>query len=128
MQVKKVTGLGGVFFKTDDPQASREWYKLHLGIESETWGAQFYWRDKDNPEKLEYSVWSPFKKASDYFEPSKKDFMINYRVDDLVALLKLLKESGIESVGEMVDDEFGKFAWIMDPDGNKLELWEPPKT
>ena len=125
--MKKVTGLGGIFFKSNNPQKTREWYKTHLGIESESWGAQFNWRDKDNPEIIGYSVWSPFKNDTTYFEPSVKEFMINYRVDNLVDLLAELKKEGINQIGEMVEDEFGKFAWIMDPDDNKLELWEPPK-
>lgn len=124
--MKRVTGLGGVFFKTSNPDKTREWYKAHLGIESESWGAQFKWRDIDNPEQTGYSVWCPFKSDSTYFEPSEKPYMINYRVENLVELIKALKSEGIEIIGEMVDGEFGKFAWIMDPDGNKLELWEPP--
>jgi len=124
--MKRVTGLGGIFFKSNDPQKTREWYRDHLGIESETWGAQFNWRHFDDPDKTGYSVWSPFKKDTNYFDPADKPYMINYRVDDLVELLKVLKAEGIEQIGEMSDDEFGKFAWIMDPDGNKLELWEPP--
>ncbi|MFM9944849.1 MAG: VOC family protein [Bacteroidia bacterium] len=126
--MKKVTGLGGIFFKTEDPQKTREWYKTHLGIESESWGAQFFWRDNDHPEITGYSAWSPFKKETTYFEPSEKPYMINYRVDDLLALMAQLKKEGIEIIGEMTEDEFGKFAWIMDPDGQKLELWEPPKS
>lgn len=125
--MKRVTGLGGIFFKTNDPNKTREWYKAHLGIESESWGAQFNSRDYDNPEKTGYSVWSPFKSNTTYFEPSEKPFMINYKVENLTELIKALKNEGIEIIGEMVDGEFGKFAWIMDPDGNKLELWEPPK-
>ena len=123
--MKKVTGLGGIFFKVADPAKTRDCYKNHLGIESESWGAQFNWRLMDEPQKTAYSVWSPFSKDTDYFNPSAKSFMINYRVDNLEALLALLKSEGIEIVGETVEDDFGKFAWIMDPDGNKIELWEP---
>jgi predicted enzyme related to lactoylglutathione lyase len=126
--MRKVIGLGGIFFKSNDPQKTREWYKTHLGIESESWGAQFNWRDNDNPEIKGSTAWSPFKKETTYFEPSDKPFMINYRVENLDVLLVELDQAGITQIGEMVSDEFGKFAWIMDPDGNKLELWEPPKT
>ena len=126
--MKKVTGLGGIFFKSKDPQKTREWYKAHLGIESESWGAQFKWRDIDNPNSEGQSVWCPFKEDTTYFEPSEKPFMINYIVDNLVELIKALKNEGIALIGEMAHDEYGKFAWIMDPDGNKLELWEPPKN
>lgn len=126
--MKKVTGLGGVFFKVNDPQKTRDWYRNHLGIESESWGAQFHWRDHDHPENVGYSAWSPFKKESTYMYPSPHSFMINYRVDNLPELLKLLKDEGVEQIGEMEDTEFGKFAWIMDPDKNKVELWEPPKS
>jgi catechol 2,3-dioxygenase-like lactoylglutathione lyase family enzyme len=124
---KKVTGLGGIFFKVSNPERTRDWYKTHLGIESETWGAQFPWRSFDNPEEVGYSAWSPFKSESTYFEPSDKSFMINYRVENLYSLIDELKLQGIEILGKIHEDEFGKFAWIMDPDGHKLELWEPPK-
>ncbi len=123
--MKKVTGLGGIFFKVNDPSKTREWYKQHLGIESESWGAQFNWRPMNEPQKTASSAWNPFAKNSSYFDPSTQPFMINYRVENLVALLEILKAEGIEIVGEMVNDDYGKFAWIMDPDGNKIELWEP---
>jgi len=117
----KVTGLGGVFFKCDDPKQQKEWYNRHLGIE----GYGFEWRHKDNPEKEGMTVFSPFKKETEYFNPSKKDYMFNYIVDNLVELLEQLKQQGVEIVGEMQDSEYGKFGWIMDPEGNKIELWEP---
>ena len=125
--MKRVTGLGGIFFKSENIQNTRELYKTHLGIESESWGAQFNWRDNDNSEIKGCTVWNPFKKDTDYFEPSEKPFMINYRVNDLVELITALKNEGIEIIGEMAEDDFGKFAWIMDPESNKIELWEPPK-
>jgi len=124
----KVTGLGGVFFKVNNPEKTREWYKEHLGIESEIWGAQFPWRNFENPDEIGNSLWNPFKMQSTYFEPSDKPFMINYIVENLVELLEELKQQGVEALGKMHEDEFGKFAWIMDPDGQKLELWEPPKA
>lgn len=122
--MKKVIGLGGVFFKCKNPDTLKKWYQEHLGINSETWGAQFYWKDDPNANSA-YSVWSPFKTESNYFSPSQSSFMINYRVHDLSALLEELIKSGIHPIGEPEENEFGKFAWIMDPEGNKLELWEP---
>jgi predicted enzyme related to lactoylglutathione lyase len=123
--MKKVTGIGGVFFKTDNPEKIREWYQKHLGLITTQWGATFFWHPTDNISHLARTEWSPFKKDTDYFNPSDKPFMINYRVENLTALLEQLKQEGVEIVGEMQEFDYGKFAWIMDPDGNKLELWEP---
>lgn len=123
--MKRVTGIGGVFFKTNDPQETKNWYAKHLGIPAGPYGWMFEWRQKDNPDAQGTTTWSPFKADTDYFEPSQQPFMINYRVDDLEALLKALKEEGVEQVGEMEAYSYGKFAWIMDLDGNKIELWEP---
>lgn len=122
----KVTGIGGIFFKSKDPVQSRKWYNEQLGIESEEWGAIFKWRDYNNPQKECYSVFSQFKEYTTYLEPSDKPFMINLRVDNLTELLYKLKASGIEQAGEVQESEFGKFAWVIDPDGIKIELWEPP--
>ena len=122
---KRVTGLGGVFFKVNDRPAIHEWYKRHLGIDATEYGAMFHWRDKEDKEKTGLTVWSTFKKDSKYFNPSEKDFMFNYRVENLAELLKLLKEEGVQVVGEMEEYDYGKFGWIMDPEGNKIELWEP---
>jgi len=122
---KRVTGLGGIFFKTKDPQKSRAWYQKHLGIDSNQYGATFKWIDKDDPSVQGHTAWNPFDGDTKYFNPSDKDFMINYRVEDLEKLLEVLAEEGIEQVGEMQTFDYGKFAWIMDPDGHKIELWEP---
>ena len=123
---KRVTGIGGIFFKCDDRAKQSKWYEEHLGIKIQDWGGGiFWWRDPENPEKKGSTSWSTFKKDTTYFAPSEKDFMFNYRVENLEALLKVLKEEGIEQVGEMESFEYGKFAWIMDPEGNKIELWEP---
>jgi predicted enzyme related to lactoylglutathione lyase len=122
---KRVTGLGGVFFKTRDPEAIKQWYNKHLHIDSGEYGAMFKWRSADNPDQEGVTVWSPFPADTDYYEPSKKDFMFNYRVDNLEELLEVLKEEGVEIVGEMETYSYGKFGWIMDPEGNKIELWEP---
>lgn len=122
---KRVTGIGGIFFKSTDPEKTRQWYAKHLGIPAQEYGAVFTWRDKDDKEKECSTVWNPFKQETKYFSPSDKSFMINYRVENLEELLKVLKEEGVEQVGEMQAFEYGKFAWIMDCEGTKIELWEP---
>ena len=123
--MKRVTGIGGVFFKCKDREAQKNWYTNHLGFDIQSWGGtSFWWRDVENAEKKCATVWSMFGDDSKYYEPSKKDFMFNYRVENLEELLKLLKEEGVEQVGEVETLEYGKFAWIMDPEGNKIELWE----
>jgi predicted enzyme related to lactoylglutathione lyase len=124
--MKRVTGIGGIFFKCEDTAKQKLWYQKHLGMEMNDWGgAIFWWRDNDQPEKKCSTSWSTFKNDTTYFDPSKKPFMFNYRVENLEALLKVLKEEGVEQVGEIEEYEYGKFGWIMDPEGNKVELWEP---
>jgi len=120
---KRVTGLGGFFFKTKDPKAIKEWYKNHLGLNTDDYGCTFWWKD-ENGNKCS-TQWSPFKEDTNYFEPSKKEFMINFRVKNLIELLKVLKNEGVKIVGEMEEYDYGKFAWILDSEGNKIELWEP---
>lgn len=120
---KRVTGIGGIFFKTKDPHKIKEWYKNHLGLNTDDYGCTFWWKD-ENGNKCS-TQWSPFKENTEYFAPSKKEFMINYRVENLEELLRILKEEGVTIVGEMQTYEYGKFGWILDPDGNKIELWEP---
>lgn len=124
---KKVTGLGGIFFKSDNPANLREWYNKHLGINAGNYGAMFEWLHTDAPERKGTTVWNPFKKESDYFAPSDKQFMFNFMVEDLEWLLGELKKEGIEMIGEMQVYEYGKFAHLIDPEGNKIELWEPAK-
>lgn len=119
--MKKVVGLGGVFFKCEDPKKQKEWYAKHLGIE----GHGFEWRDKDDTSVERMTVFAPFKKETDYFSPSQKDYMFNYIVEDLAGLIEQLKQEGVEVVGEILEESYGKFGWIMDPEGNKIELWEP---
>lgn len=122
---KRVIGIGGIFFKSEDPERIKKWYSQHLGIESDQYGGKFVWRGAEGDDTQKITAWSPFPKDTNYYDPSKKDFMFNYRVADLEGLLKVLKEEGVEQVGEMEVYEYGKFAWIMDPEGTKIELWEP---
>ena len=124
--MKRVTGIGGIFFKCEDTAKQKSWYQNHLGMEMNDWGGSiFWWRDNDQPEKKCSTSWRTFKNDTNYFDPSKKPFMFNYRVENLEALMKVLKEEGVEQVGEIEEYEYGKFGWIMDPEGNKIELWEP---
>jgi predicted enzyme related to lactoylglutathione lyase len=123
--MKRVTGLGGVFFKAQDKAALTKWYCDRLGLGAEEYGKMFQWRDVEKPENRGYTVWAPFKDDTKYFEPSTKPFMINFRVDDLEGLLAALRQEGVQVVGEIQDEENGRFGWILDPEGNKIELWEP---
>ena len=120
--MKRVTGLGGVFFKAEDPANMKSWYKDHLGVTE-----VFHWKDLANPDAKApaQTIWSPFGKDTAYFNPSDKPFMLNFRVADLEGLLKVLREEGVQVVGEIQSYPYGKFGWIMDPEGNKIELWEP---
>ena len=122
---KRVTGLGGVFFKSTNPTALKQWYKDHLEIDSGDHGAMFNWRHHDDPNKEGNTVWSVFPDDTNYFKPGSREFMFNYRVENLVELLQVLKKEGVEIVGDIEEYPYGKFGWIMDPDGNKIELWEP---
>ena len=120
--MKRVTGIGGVFICSSDPKRLKEWYSRHLGIEISEYGTTFNW--SENPKGT--TAWSVFKQGTDYMKPAQdKTFMINYRVENLVELMKRLGEEGVERVGEMEEHPYGKFAWIIDCDGNKIELWEP---
>ncbi|MBN1633586.1 MAG: VOC family protein [Ignavibacteria bacterium] len=121
----KVKGIGGIFFRTKNPGRTRKWYRDNLGIESENYGYCFQWREKDNMDKEQYTVWTPFPNSTKYFSPSRREFMINFIVDNLFETLYELKEKGVEVLPEIEQSEFGKFGWIIDPDGVKIELWEP---
>lgn len=122
---KKVTGIGGIFFKCQDPEKMKDWYNKNLGVPTTPYGAKFEFRHEDNPEKKGSLAWSPFKQDTKYFEPSKKDFMINYRVENLEALVAELKKAGVTICDEIATYDYGKFVHILDPENNKIELWEP---
>jgi predicted enzyme related to lactoylglutathione lyase len=125
--MKRVLGIGGVFIKAKDPAALRAWYSKHLGINSEEWGGTaFPWKNPDNPEGVGTTVWCVFDASSEYFAPSTSPFMINYRVANLHELLSLLRSEGCNVDAKVDESEFGKFGWVMDPEGNRIELWEPP--
>jgi predicted enzyme related to lactoylglutathione lyase len=126
--VGHVTGIGGIFFKAEDPERLYAWYEKHLGIKREPHGqgAAFHWRDDVNPEKA-VTAWALFEKHSKYFEPSRAPFMVNYRVDDLDGLVDAMRAEGVEIDPKREDYDYGRFAWITDPEGNRIELWEPPK-
>ena len=126
--MKRVTGIGGIFFQAKDPATLRAWYKQHLGIDVEEWGGTaFTWTDDAGAPAGGTTVWSIGKAGGDQFAPSKSPFMINYRVHDLTALLKALRAEGCDVLEKTDDSEFGKFGWVMDPEGNKVELWQPPE-
>ena len=123
--MKKVTGIGGIFYKTTDPAKIKDWYQKNLGLVVDAYGSPFEFRNANNPEQINYLQWSPFKDDTKYFEPSKKEFMFNYRVEDLETLLKVLKDESVTIVGDIETYDYGKFAWILDNENNKIELWEP---
>lgn len=126
--MKRVTGIGGIFFKANDPTALGAWYKKHLGIDVQPWGgAAFDWTDSDGNPTGGTTAWSVFAASSDHFAPSTAPFMVNYRVHDLLALVNVLREEGCDVLHDISESEYGKFAWVVDPEGNKVELWEPPE-
>lgn len=125
--MKRVTGIGGIFIKAKDPEALRAWYRDRLGLEVQDWGgAAFQWHTPGEPNPDGVTIWNLFPADSDYFAPSRAPFMVNYRVADLHALLQALREEGCEVDSKVDESEFGKFGWVMDPEGNRVELWEPP--
>ncbi|KAA3637922.1 MAG: VOC family protein [Bacteroidetes bacterium] len=125
MSEKKVTGVGGIFFKCQDPQKIKDWYSKNLGFNTDQYGALFEFRNADDPEKKNYLQWSPFKDDTTYFEPSKKEFMINFRVANIEKLVEQLRNDGVQILDEIATYDYGKFVHIMDIEGNKIELWEP---
>jgi predicted enzyme related to lactoylglutathione lyase len=125
--LRRVTGIGGIFFKADDPKAMHAWYKHHLGIDVQVWGgASFDWTDADGKPVGGTTAWRIVSAEDDSFAPSTAPFMVNYRVADLRTLLDALKEEGCNVVDKFEDSEYGRFGWVIDPEGNKIELWEPP--
>jgi predicted enzyme related to lactoylglutathione lyase len=125
----KVTGIGGIFFFSDNPKDTKEWYAKNLGLEIGEWGTvSFESRNVNKPEEVNTLQWCPFKKGDEYFSPSKKEFMINYRVQNIEGLVSKLKENGVTIVDDIATYDYGKFIHIMDADGNKIELWEPVES
>ena len=127
-KMKRVTGIGGIFFSANDPVALRAWYQRHLGIGVQEWGGTaFIWADAAGNPMKGMTVWSIGPADGKHFAPSKSTFMVNYRVEDLAALLKALREESCDVLEKTEDSEYGKFGWVMDPEGNKVELWQPPE-
>lgn len=122
---KKVTGIGGIFFKCKDPAKVREWYRTHLGLQTNKYGTVFEWRQGADTTRKGFTQWSPFKETTTYFQPSTKDFMINYRVENMDGLVRDLRDGGVTVLDTIETYEYGKFVHILDVEGNKVELWEP---
>lgn len=126
--MRRVTGIGGIFMSARDPKALGAWYRKHLGIDVQDWGgAAFTWSDSDGKPMKGTTIWSVGPADGKQFAPSKSTFMINYRVEDLASLLAALREEGCDVLEKTDDSEYGKFGWVMDPEGNKVELWQPPE-
>ena len=124
-ETKRVTGIGGIFFKCKDPKKMTEWYKTHLGLEANSYGATFEWYEGADGKKKGQTQWTPFPEKTKYFEPSTADFMINYRVENLESLVEELKKEDVTIVDKVETYDYGKFVHILDAEGNKVELWEP---
>ena len=126
--MKRVTGIGGIFFKAKNPAALRDWYAKHLGLDVQPWGGvAFQWQTPDAPNPNGTTIWNLFDADTKYFEPSAAPFMVNYRVADLHALLQALRDEGCAVDAKTEESEYGKFGWVMDPEGNRIELWQPPQ-
>jgi len=121
----KVTGIGGIFFRAKNPEETKTWYQENLGIAVNDYGASFEFRNANNPKEINYLNWSPFQEDTDYFDPSKKEFMINYRVQNIEGLVENFKKNGVTVLDEITSYEYGKFVHILDAEDNKIELWEP---
>jgi catechol 2,3-dioxygenase-like lactoylglutathione lyase family enzyme len=125
--MERVTGIGGIFITSAQPERLRAWYREHLGMDIQAWGGMsFPWHSAERPTPDGATIWTVFEAGTDYLAPSTAPFMVNYRVHDLYALLAALRSEGCQVVGEPQASEYGKFGWVLDPDGNKIELWEPP--
>ncbi|MCB2222471.1 MAG: VOC family protein [Bacteroidetes bacterium] len=123
--IPRVTGVGGIFFTSENPQAIKEWYGHNLGMAIDAHGSVFEFRNANRPDEINYLRWGAFDAETDYFDPSEKQFMINYRVKNIESLVKKLKANGVNVLDEIESYEYGKFVHILDPEGNKIELWEP---
>ncbi len=121
----KVTGIGGIFFFSDNPDQAKAWYAKNLGLETNEWGSSFEFRNAHRPDEINYLQWSPFRKGDAYFAPSKKEFMINYRVQNIQGLVGKLRANGVTILDDITSYDYGQFVHIMDDEGNKIELWEP---
>lgn len=126
--MKRVTGLGGIFYKCKDKENMLNWYRKHLGIDAQEWGAVFQLDETLKQHPTAYNVWSLFKEDTKHFEPSQSSFMINFTVENLHELLAQLRAEGVTVIDKTEDSEYGKFGWILDAEGNKIELWQPPAT
>lgn len=127
--MNRVTGIGGIFIKAKDPDTLRSWYRKHLGFDIQDWGGvTFLWQPPEKPEPNGATIWNIFPENSDYFDPSVASFMVNYRVEDLASFLAQLRAEGCEVDTKTEESEFGKFGWVMDCEGNRIELWEPPAS
>jgi predicted enzyme related to lactoylglutathione lyase len=125
--MERVTGLGGIFFKANDPDRLQSWYQQHLGLEPTTEGVvKLEWREAESPERKGYTVWAPFAKDTHYFDPSTASFMVNFRVANLDRMLAQLRRAGATVDERIEESEYGRFGWVLDPEGNRIELWEPP--
>ncbi|MBN3583447.1 VOC family protein [Algoriphagus aestuarii] len=122
---KRVTAIGGIFFKVKDPAKTKDWYRKHLGLQTDDYGTTFEWRSSENPSQKGFTQWSPMKDDTTYFKPSEKEFMVNYCVENLEELVKELKKEGVTILDEIESFDYGKFVHILDPDGHSIELWEP---
>jgi len=126
--MKRVTGIGGVFVRSKDPKALGAWYREHLGLNVEEWGGvAFRWATAENPTGVGTTIWSPFKDDTSHYVPSTASYMINFRVHDLGSLLAALRSEGCAVDAKVEDSEYGKFGWVQDPEGNRIELWQPPE-
>jgi len=123
--MKRVTGIGGVLFECENPDEMKSWYHKHLGLQTDAYGTNFEWRNADNPSQKGFTQWSPFPKNAPYLKPSKNSFMMNYRVENLSELVPILIQEGVQILDEIQIEQYGKFVHILDPEGNKIELWEP---
>ncbi len=123
--MKRVTGIGGILFKSKDPKATNEWYKNHLGLDVTPYGTSFEWLEKEDPTKTGVTQWNSFPETTKYFEPSTRDFMVNYRVENLEALVEELQKENVTILDKIETYDFGKFLHILDNEGNKVQLWEP---